>query len=65
MVEEMSAGRQLMLGVQMYADDNGGAVFPGYASDPGAVDNHGQPLSFPTNARIRGASSHICQVRCR
>jgi prepilin-type N-terminal cleavage/methylation domain-containing protein len=51
MVEEMSAGRQLMLGVQMYADDHHGAVFPGYVSDPNAVDDRGQPLFFPENAR--------------
>jgi prepilin-type N-terminal cleavage/methylation domain-containing protein len=51
MVEEMSAGRQLMLGVQMYADDHDGAVFPGYVSDSVAVDNRGQSLSFPVNAR--------------
>ncbi len=51
MIEEMSAGRQLMFGVQMYADDHDDAVFPGYVSDTGAVDNQGQPLSFPVNAR--------------
>jgi prepilin-type N-terminal cleavage/methylation domain-containing protein len=51
MIEETSAGRQLMLAVQMYADDHDGAVFPGYVSDPAAVDDHGQPLSFPVNAR--------------
>jgi prepilin-type N-terminal cleavage/methylation domain-containing protein len=51
MVEEMNAGRQLMIGVQMYADDNEGAVFPGYVSDGSAVDDQGQPLNFPENAR--------------
>lgn len=51
MIEEMSAGRQLMLGVQMYADDHDGAVFPGYVSDPAAVDDVGNSLSFPANAR--------------
>ena len=51
MIEEMSAGRQLMMGVQMYADDHDGAVFPGYVSDFSAVDNLGQPLSFPENTR--------------
>jgi prepilin-type N-terminal cleavage/methylation domain-containing protein/prepilin-type processing-associated H-X9-DG protein len=51
MIEEMSAGRQLMLGVQMYADDNNGTAFPGYVSDTSAVDNQGQSLSFPVNAR--------------
>jgi prepilin-type N-terminal cleavage/methylation domain-containing protein len=51
MIEEMSAGRQLMLSVQMYADDHDGAVFPGYVADANAVDDRGQPLSFPENAR--------------
>ncbi len=51
MVEEMSAARQLMLGVTLYADDNEGALFPGYAADMGAQDDLGQPLHFPINAR--------------
>jgi prepilin-type N-terminal cleavage/methylation domain-containing protein len=51
MVEEVSAGRQLMLGTQMFSDDRDGMLFPGYVSDPNAVDNHGQPLHFPVNAR--------------
>jgi prepilin-type N-terminal cleavage/methylation domain-containing protein len=51
MIEEMSAGRQLMLGAQMYGEDHHGAVFPGYVSDPGARDNQGQTLGFPINAR--------------
>ena len=51
MVEEMSAGRQLMLGVQMYADDCRDTVFPGYEADANAVDDQGQPLFFPENAR--------------
>ncbi len=51
MVEELSAGRQLMLAVQLYADDRGGAVFPGYAADPSALDDRGNPVGFPINAR--------------
>ncbi len=51
MIEETSAGRQLMLAVQMYADDHNDAVFPGYVADASAVDNQGQPLFFPENAR--------------
>jgi len=50
MIEEMSAGRQVLLAAQMYADDCGGAVFPGYATSP-AVDDRGQLLLFPINAR--------------
>lgn len=51
MMEEASAGRQLMFGVQMFSDDNSGAVFPGYVTDPGAVDDEGKALMFPENAR--------------
>ncbi|HTD65949.1 MAG TPA: type II secretion system protein [Candidatus Limnocylindria bacterium] len=51
MVEEMNAGRQLMIGVQMYAEDNDGAMFPGYITDETAVDDHGQLLFDPENAR--------------
>lgn len=51
MIEETSAGRQLMFAAQLYADDHEGAVFPGYVSDPAAVDNLGQPLMFPVNTR--------------
>jgi prepilin-type N-terminal cleavage/methylation domain-containing protein len=51
MIEEISAARQLMLGVQMYADDHNDAVFPGYFADTSAVDDQGQPLTFPENAR--------------
>jgi prepilin-type N-terminal cleavage/methylation domain-containing protein len=51
MAQEISAGRQLMIGVQMYADDYGGAMFPGYVDSSSAVDDQGQPLFFPENAR--------------
>ncbi len=51
MVEEISAGRQLAAAAQMYSDDFNGAVFPGYVSDSKAVDDQGQLLSFPENAR--------------
>ena len=51
MIEEVSAGRQLMLAVKMYGDDFNGAVFPGYVSDAHAVDDQNQPLFFPENAR--------------
>ncbi|HEY4415076.1 MAG TPA: type II secretion system protein [Verrucomicrobiae bacterium] len=51
MIEETSAGRQLMLAVQMYGDDHANAVFPGYATDTSAVDDQNQSLFFPENAR--------------
>ncbi len=51
MIEELSTARQLMLAAQNYADDNDDAIFPGYVTDTNAVDEVGQPLSFPINAR--------------
>ncbi|MBK8001493.1 MAG: type II secretion system protein [Verrucomicrobia bacterium] len=51
MIEELSSARQLMLAAQTYADDNDDAIFPGYVTDTNAVDEVGQPLSFPINAR--------------
>lgn len=51
LIEEMSAGRQLMFGVRMYADDHDGAIFPGYVGDYAAVDDRGQQVPFPENAR--------------
>lgn len=51
MIEELSSARQLMLAVQVYADDHADAVFPGYVSDPGARDDRGEPLIYPVNAR--------------
>jgi prepilin-type N-terminal cleavage/methylation domain-containing protein len=50
-VEELSAGKQLMIAAQLYAEDNYGAVFPGYVSAPEALDDRGQALHFPVNAR--------------
>lgn len=51
LIEEMSSARQLILAMQMYGDDHTDALFPGYASDPNAVDDRGQSLGFPVNAR--------------
>jgi prepilin-type N-terminal cleavage/methylation domain-containing protein len=55
MIEEISAGKQLMLGIQMYADDHNDQMFYGYFENPNTstvvVDNWGQPVGFPQNAR--------------
>lgn len=51
MIEEMSSARQLMLAVQVYADDFNDAAFPGYVPDPDARDERGEPIPFPVNAR--------------
>ncbi|HTR41350.1 MAG TPA: prepilin-type N-terminal cleavage/methylation domain-containing protein [Pseudomonadales bacterium] len=53
--EEISAGRQLMLGVQMYSQDFNDAVFIGYASaqnvGPPVLDNFKLPVQAPANYR--------------
>jgi prepilin-type N-terminal cleavage/methylation domain-containing protein len=55
MVEEMSAGKQLMVAIQLYADDHDDQMFYGYFENPNSnnvvVDNQGQPVGFPQNAR--------------
>jgi prepilin-type N-terminal cleavage/methylation domain-containing protein len=50
-IEEVSSAKQLALAAQMYADDHEDDVFPGYIADPDAVDDLGQRLTFPVNAR--------------
>lgn len=50
-IEELSSAKQLVLAAQIYADDNEDAVFPGYMTDTNAVDDLGNPLNFPVNAR--------------
>lgn len=51
LTEELSAGRQLMMAVQMYGDDWNGAMIAGYFASTSAVDSQNQPLFFPENAR--------------
>lgn len=50
-IEEMSSAKQLVLGAQIYADENDDDVFPGYVSDVNARDDLGNTLTFPVNAR--------------
>lgn len=50
-IEEMSSAKQLVLGAQIYADENDDDVFPGYVSDANAKDDLGNTLTFPVNAR--------------
>jgi prepilin-type N-terminal cleavage/methylation domain-containing protein len=50
-IEEVSSARQVMLAMQLYADDNQDRLLPGYAADPNLVDDQNQPLTFPENAR--------------
>jgi prepilin-type N-terminal cleavage/methylation domain-containing protein len=51
LADELSAARQLHVAARLYADDFSDAVFPGYVQDREAVDDRGQRLSFPINAR--------------
>ncbi len=53
-IEEISAAKQLLLAAHMYADDQEGRVFPGYVGYPKVaqpVDDFGQPVGFPIDAR--------------
>jgi prepilin-type N-terminal cleavage/methylation domain-containing protein len=50
-VNELNAARQLMIGWQLYADDNEDEVLPGYTSQVAATDDHGNALSSPIRDR--------------
>ena len=50
-INEINTAKQLMLAHRMYADDNGGMVFPGYRYGFPAKGRSGQSLSHPINAR--------------
>jgi len=50
-VNELNAGRQLMLAWQLYADENDDRVLPGYSSETHAVDDHGNELGTPIRNR--------------
>jgi prepilin-type N-terminal cleavage/methylation domain-containing protein len=50
-VNELNAGRQLMLAWRLYADDNRDAVLPGYTGKVEAFDDHGNSLGEPIRNR--------------
>src|SRR5687768_2927079 len=50
-IAELSGGKQLILGWQLYADEHEDAVLPGYSSQVEAFDNFGNPLSSPIRDR--------------
>jgi prepilin-type N-terminal cleavage/methylation domain-containing protein/prepilin-type processing-associated H-X9-DG protein len=50
-VNELNAGRQLMLGWQLYADENDDEVLPGYSSQVEAQDDQGNTLGSPIRDR--------------
>lgn len=50
-VNELNSARQLMLAWQLYADDHGERVLPGYRYGFEAKDPAGHPISHPINAR--------------
>jgi prepilin-type N-terminal cleavage/methylation domain-containing protein len=51
LVNELTAGRQLMLAWQLYADENEEAVLPGYTSRVQVHDDQGNPLTSPVRDR--------------
>jgi len=50
-VNELSAGKQLILAWRLHADDNDDAVLPGYSSAVEAVDDKGNLLGSPIRDR--------------
>ena len=50
-VNELSAGRQLMIAWQLYADDNDDAILAGYSSKVEVTDDQGTPLASPIRDR--------------
>jgi prepilin-type N-terminal cleavage/methylation domain-containing protein len=50
-VNELNAGRQLLLAWQLHADDNADRVLPGYSSATQAVDDQGNALGAPIRNR--------------
>lgn len=50
-VNELSAGKQLMLAWQFHADDNEDAALPGYSSQVEAFDDQGNSLQSPIRDR--------------
>ena len=61
-VNELSAGRQLMIAWQLYADDNDDAILAGYSSKVEVTDDQGTPLASPIRDRypwrLASALSH-------
>ena len=47
MIEEMSAGRQLMMAMQMYSNDFNDTIIPGYDNRGVATDSWGHPVGSP------------------
>ena len=50
-VNELNAGRQLLIAWQLYADDNDDQVLPGYTSQVKAQDDQGNALGSPIRDR--------------
>jgi prepilin-type N-terminal cleavage/methylation domain-containing protein len=50
-VNELCAGKQLMLAWQLHADENEDSVLPGYKSQVEAIDNQGNALGSPIRDR--------------
>jgi len=50
MAKELAAGKQLMAAYALYAADHNGRLIAGYKNEP-ALDDKGNKISFPENAR--------------
>ena len=51
MARELAAARNLLAAFHLYSADNGGRILPGYKSDAEAVNEEGDLLHAPVNAR--------------
>ena len=51
LINELNAGKQLILAWQLYADEHEDQVLPGYSSQAEAFDNQGNPLGSPIRDR--------------
>ena len=51
LINELNAGKQLILAWQLYADEHEDAVLPGYSSQVEAFDNQGNPVGSPIRDR--------------
>lgn len=51
MAHELTAARNLLVAFHLYSADNGGRILPGYKSDTEAVNEEGNLLHAPVNAR--------------
>jgi prepilin-type N-terminal cleavage/methylation domain-containing protein len=51
MAKELSGARNLLVAFHLYSTNNGGRILEGYQSDPDVVNENGDKLYPPVNAR--------------